>query len=264
MNLGRPFKKNVLVSTILLVLASCGEHHQISHEIIVTDTVASLEPLLQNLDKNTLVIFDLDNTIWRGKTYMPSIIRAEYEHYLQSLAQDATTPDAKSALEKKLYACKRELVESEVVAIIQKMQAKKAKVIALTGGNKRTDPLGIIQDYPAYFIAMLNNLSIDFSTSFPLLPRHEFLTLGKSGEAPLFQDGVLFGSRRPKGIVLEAFLNQVQWRPSRIIVFDNDRRMVNYFDETAKKLAIPSVIFEYTGARIMRPFDINAFKQQFQ
>jgi hypothetical protein len=256
-------KRIALVAT-LLAMPSCSEKAHSLNEVRKTATFCVLEQLMDTLDKETLVIFDLDNTIWRGKTYLDPKIRQERDDFLQSLANAASTPAKKSILEKKFYAQKRELVEPEIVDLIKQMQAKGVKIIALTGGQKRKDPLGIIRDYPRYHIAMLNNLGIDLKGSFPNLEKHEFFTLGKTGEAPLFEDGILFGSRRPKGVVLEAFLSFAGWEPNRIIVFDNDERMVNDFAATTKKLRIPSIIYECTRARSMAPFDIERFKRELQ
>ncbi len=89
----------------------------------------------EQVDSNSLVVFDLDDTLIQGIAFAPDDIKLGIRKtwYLINTALEKATTDAQKALVyAKLFKMKPELVEQEAPAIIRHLQHNNVKVIGLT------------------------------------------------------------------------------------------------------------------------------------
>ena len=101
------------------------------------------------------------------------------------------------------------IVDHEIAELINKAQKSGIIVFALTSGN--TSNYGIIPNRADLRIKTIKDIGIDFSKSAELdyidLSEEVELPRKKNSSHPIFQDGVIFAAKRPKGEILGKFLS---------------------------------------------------------
>jgi Protein of unknown function (DUF2608) len=193
-----------------------------------------------NLDSDTLVLFDVDETLIQpvDNYKINQWTEPAKELLLRLVEQYASANwDHIHAIlfEKVEYL----LTEPHIIKIIQELQAKKVPVIALTA--MRTGQLGpIVKEEWRYH--HLKSLGFEGNWSEHIIP---FEPLdGK----PIFYKGILCTDMTQKGPVLGAFLDTIQWYPKKVIFFDD---LKHYVESVADECQKRGFIFEgyvYLGA----------------
>lgn len=170
---------------------------------------------LQNADAETLVIFDMDNTLF-------------------TIANNKAVTDLNQPLNLLL-------VEEKMIEVIKNLQERKVKVMALTA-------VGASRELRRWRVRNLNQIGLDFSTSFDL-QEVEFYKLPYCRNIySAFYQGVLCTAHNPKGSVLIAFLSTIDWRPAKVIFFDDQfSRCVDVAHEMAE-YNIPVQCYWYQAA----------------
>ncbi|MDR3551159.1 MAG: DUF2608 domain-containing protein [Candidatus Babeliales bacterium] len=134
------------------------------------------------------------------------------------------------------------LIEALFADIVAKLQVDKVKIMVLSHHNIADD-----QAMESCFI-MLKNLSIDLSDSFAnttlALPMFDTLLEKK----PVYFKGILFTNGYPKTEVLNDFLLETQFVPSKIVFVDDHLEYVESLNRFAIKKEIPFQGYHYTGA----------------
>lgn len=170
---------------------------------------------LQNADAETLVIFDMDNTLF-------------------IIANNKTVTD----LNKKLTLL---LVEKEMIEVIKNLQERNIKVMALTA-------VGASRELRRWRVRNLNQIGLDFSTSFDL-QEAEFYKLPYCRNIhSAFYQGVLCTAHNPKGSVLIAFLSMIGWRPAKVIFFDDRIQQCVAVAHEMTEYGIPVQCYWYQAA----------------
>ena len=110
----------------------------------------------------------------------------------------------------------------------------------------------------------LKQINLDFSKSFDLQDA-EFDNFKKQfGFPPSFYKGILCSASNPKGKVLEAFLNKVNWRPNKILFFDDTYEECKSVADEMKKLGIPVQSYWYRNVfKNKIKLNQDAMKYQF-
>ena len=174
---------------------------------------------LKHLNKNALVLFDIDRTL---------IARNE----CHNLDSDISAVSA---------------VETITAPIIKELQHRGIKVIALTRGTNNTIPTkyvtgthGIIESAQDWRYTKLLLVGINFSTSFPISEIvFNQLPIVRGSSHPMFYKGILLTAGNDKGIVLDTFLNFIKWRPSKIVFFDDKKKHLDAVQREMKQRDIP-------------------------
>lgn len=237
-------------------------------QIITEPSIGFLLHEMQSLDTNSLVIFDLDDTLIQGISYAPDDIKLGIRktwYLINKILEKANTETQKALIYKKLFKMKPNLVEPNAPDIIKELQKKGIKTIGLTAsfaGLHGTH--GRVPCNADMRVAHLGLLDINFSKAFPTTAPMVFDQLELDGEKPAFVHGILFSRPQEKGIVLEAFLQSINWKPNKIIFIDNLRAMVENVALSCQKLEIPYLGIEFTGARTLPPLDPALFQAQVQ
>jgi hypothetical protein len=119
-----------------------------------------------------------------------------------------------------LNEAQRELVEPFIPHLIEKLQNRGVKTIALM--HSRMGKFGIIEDMAEWRIRVLKQFGIDFSLS---SPEKEVIYFdeGKRERYSLFKDGVLFlgNNETYEGTLLVQFLEKIKWKPKKIVFIDS-------------------------------------------
>ena len=254
------FFRRLYVFPLLLALASCSMQQTSIQEI---DSLEQAQPILEQAGKNSLVIFDIDDTLtyptdtiqtaWGQSTEGREFYRKLEEHIASSPNPDELSG---SIFSKILLAVKPHTVEPQTASVIKKLQDRGIKAMALT--NWPTGKLGKIPSMPAWRFDKLAEVRINFSTGFDL--QEIFLNKNKdkftSDKQPVFYKGILLTDGADKGSVLGAFLDFMHYTPDRIIFFDDRATQVESGKNEAKVRGIPFYGFVYKAAeKLSRQYD---------
>lgn len=197
-------------------------------KIIETDDSSVIHQELQNLTPEDLVTFDVNGVLFEPEdNVLKSGNKWFVKNFFSTLRQN--NPREADRLEGiMLLNYKPVLLDEGIPEIIKDTREHGIKVIALTSGS--TGEIGSITSREDLIISRLKSLDIGFTGSFKLsrlfLERidKEGSRIGrKDGFAndAIFKDGIIFTSRRPKGNILNIFLDKVEFLPKKIIHIDN-------------------------------------------
>lgn len=214
--------------------------------------VQEIVPCLEQADQTTLCVFDIDYTLTMPSSpaFQMTTIKqhkALFKAFLQSLTEQERLLFSTVFISRGSSL----LVDTATPNLINSLQEKGVKCLALTACF--TGSLGPINNLEEWRFAQLKSLGIDFSSSFPIMGKLKFDALnGWRGRYPVFAHGILFTNQENnnKGDVLEAFLNQINWKPTRIIFIDDDIKNLESMEATLQKLGIEHAGFHYKGASI--------------
>ncbi|MDR3646737.1 MAG: DUF2608 domain-containing protein [Candidatus Babeliales bacterium] len=205
------FKFYTLIITLnIFAFASC--YTQMIHEF--QDSLSELN----RANEDTLVVFDIDRTLIIPKdpafdclTYIDQAIQ---NYYKTKRAINNYSKAYKAALYHEHV-----LMEDYIPQILESLQMKNVKTIALTSVGTQRDNL--IPDMGVLRFNQLNKLGINFNRKFEWLD----LTLNRlpkvSKTYPEFSYGILMTNYIEKGVVLIELLKLLNWIPKRVIFFDD-------------------------------------------
>ncbi len=230
------------------------------------DSYVQVSNIFAEADSNTLILFDVDETlieprsvIFRPKTIenkanLPWIIDLVSRVYGKSDKTEEYYGSIWKVQETPL------LIEPHIVSVIQSLQDRGVKVVALTA--LKTGSSYIISSLPEWRYNKLKELGIDFAKIglpdiiFDELPE-------KDGNYPMLYRGILCTNGVSKGELARAFLDRIQWRPDKVIFFDDNKARVKEVEEAMQKHSIPFQGFVYLGAEYM-PGELNKEVAEFQ
>lgn len=214
--------------------------------IIEVSDLSRFEEEVSRLDKNALVLFDIDYTILTPKDLAlkpcGKVLRRRFLHglgikqreHLQSII----------ALEGE-----EELMDDAFPLIIGNL--KKANIHAIGLTALETGAYGKIARVEDWRLSQLKKLDIDFTPVFSKNDPIQFEEKNPyNGQTPMFKKGVLFTNRLPKGQVLEAFLQVIAWKPDCIVFIDDAIEQLQSVEALAKALKIEFFGFHYVAAEV--------------
>lgn len=214
--------------------------------IIETPDLEIFEKELENItDQDSFVLFDVDETLTLSKDRVITYYAKDYWYKLA--AEETNNSDIMNKSEyflgQILSKVEYELVNPKILSIISSLQKRKIKTIAFTKMN--IGQLGVISSMEDWRIDHLKRLGIDFSETFPTLSILKF-DVPESAYPSLFKEGVLYSNKQEKGPVLASFLNQIEWKPTKIYFIDNSLDFLKSVENALKKLGIDFIGFHYT------------------
>lgn len=222
---------------------------------------------LENADKDTWVLFDIDQTllISKDQNFWPKNY-ALYAERISAIEQElyaSITPEQCKILKSKRYLNQeQQVIEKEIVHSIQLLQERGVKVLGLTA--RVTGSYGVIQSFPTLTSSQLKINGIDFNkfrishVILDQLPAYE-------GSYPIFFEGTISTNRMCKADVLNAFIDLVQDEPSRILFFDD---IFENVAQVANAMTLRGIQFKgyvYQGANLLEcSFNENILKLKHQ
>lgn len=221
---------------LLFVLSSLHAHIVETHQI---------SEIVSEIDKETLVLFDLDETTLTTTTTLGT--SAWWTYFTdkfsanRSLSKKEThrlTPLVMSIVHRIMQATNPKTVEPETTQLIHSLQEQGITVIALTGRCMKAP----WNPYFAEFTRdQLKELGINFEKS--LWP--EQIVFDPAHPPTNYAYGVVFSNFQPKGPVLVQFLQELNFRPKKIVMVDDLNEFLNSVDQSMAEENIPFVGFRY-------------------
>ena len=209
-------------------------------EIVTMDTVQT------SINNETLVIYDVDNTIFEPVGNYGS---DQWFFYLNKVYQrDGFSPEEaeEKALElwnRTQYLIKVKPVEQNIPTLIKQQQSKGLKVIAMTA---RTGDVSEIT------MKQLQSIDVNFYGS--SLLKDEIIEIKKVDNKSLkndvlFQNGILFvGEKNSKGEVLLLLLESLKYTPENVVFIDDRLKHLIGVQKALGTLSIPCKGYRYGGA----------------
>jgi len=197
--------------------------------------IMRMEDILEHIDANTLVVLDLDNTVYEpedndgsDQDYYYLVKRFQEIDHLSPL--DAHLK-AGAIWNKMQYKIKTKPVEAIIPELIASLGTK---VIALTARDPEIKDITRKQ---------LLDMGIDFRKKAPWT---EDLTLNINGRDALYTDGILFqGEGNNKGDVLVEFLHTIGMKFDTILFVDDRIKNTINVENALNLLPIKHIEFRY-------------------
>ncbi len=243
-------------------------------KIIETDDSSVIGQELQNLTPEDLATFDVNGVLFEPED---NVLKSENKWFVKNFFSTLRQNNPREAdrLEGIMVLnYKPVLLDERIPEIIKDARERGMKVIALTSGS--TGEIGSITSREDLRISRLKSLDIDFTGSFKLsrlfLERtdKEGSRIGrKDGVAndSIFKDGIIFTSRRPKGNILNIFLDKVDFLPKKIIHIDNSIDKISDVRRMCKSKNIEFVgihyVKQYTNS-VNRSFDKKTAEKKIE
>ena len=203
-------------------------------KIIETDKISDL---LSEVDVNTLVVFDIDDTLITTKSLLGSTASWTYlanKVKCADLKMDREDFPLNALIESIIRQAPIKTLECDTVDLILGLQEKEIDVIALTARKKHPFYLKTA-DVETY--QSLKNINIDFY-------KKPFVFKDRPLDA--FSKGIIYTDYQLKGPFLKRFLETIENKPSKIIFIDDQLYHVKSVEETVEGLSIPFVGYHYT------------------
>ena len=237
--------KNYLYSFMFLLLAQTP----LSAKLQTVDSFKQITPILNQIDSDTLVVFDIDEVILTDSDMIlrpigdPLKRRLFAEKYSFANAQGAKE-DVIKKMSLPLILAPKILVEKSIPDVICDLQKRNIKVIALTSCPVK--PMGAVDDFEKWRLDHLKQFKVSFQKAFPKVTRFVLKNLkNHEGENPVFNQGVLFANGFSKAEVLVDFLNEKNYRPKKIVFIDDMQRNVASMQIKLKEEGISYIGFCY-------------------
>lgn len=230
-------KKFTVLFNLLLLVSSSVIGKNTSAQIIEIQKMSEIQ---KYVDKDTMLIFDLDNTLIAPTGNFGSDAWFDYmwdSYKMDPLNKDTYTLTLQSWARAQDHV-KVSPIESTSLSIIDQAKKMGNPVMALTSRNpalkavtERQLSLAGIQFTPS--VGMLN------SYQFPAAYQKNFR------DDAVFDRGILFVGGNKKGTVLESFFHVAKFLPKKIVYVDDKRGHVENLEQVCKSMNIAYTGFRY-------------------
>ena len=194
--------------------------------------------VLSEVDQNTLVFFDIDDTLinttsmlgntpcWR---YLVSTISKS------NLPLDKVRPHINAVIQKILRKVPMGLIDPCASEVVRKLQLQGILAFALTARCLKVDYMPAA-DYRAY--EHLKSVGIDFT----LTPMPKNIDADTSR---FFSYGIIFTDYQEKGPFLKAFLQNLDLHPAKIVFIDDSAKQMKSVENVVEQMGIPFAGFRF-------------------
>lgn len=232
-----------LVFILIFVCACLLTPRTLNAEIIEINHFEQLSTTLKNAPPEALIVFDVDEVLVYPQNIVQLQVAADFwESTMDNIEQRLGRERRNDLHAIMLLQSKWFLTDPKMPTLIQTLQAKKHKIVALTAFW--TGKMGNIESVESWRINQLKNNGINLSVN-PMLKQtylqisNETFLKRTDRHLPVYQEGVIFTSRHPKGEVIKAFLKQLNYTPKEIIFIDDRIKNVKELADFCKAENIP-------------------------
>jgi len=251
----------------LMVLYCMVFYAYCSADIQTILSLNEVQSALESLDSNTLVVFDVDETLIVAldkirRKNPAEIINQVKKDYYHNQVKDVAHKEYLDSIKFKM--CAQKLIEPESALLIKNLQGRNIRVIALT--HMRAGRFSAIESMQEWRYQELYNLGIDMSVYNPHALVLKNLPMGHVSH-PVFHKGILVTSQScSKGQTLAELLRQLEWKPSSVIFFDDLEEHINSVSEEMEKMGIACRAFHYRATEALDltvNVELAAFQYQY-
>lgn len=222
----------------------------------------SMSEVAPTITQDTLVVFDIDNTILEpvqmlgsDQWFSASILDMRYWGWAEADVVSKVIREWEAVQEKSAV----QAVEASTPALIRELQGRGIAVMALTARTETSRSSTFRQ---------FAGLGVDMARTAPgaganIVVRDPIRVWEELGN---YLSGVLFvGASGDKGAALVQVLNQVGYKAKRIVFVDDKLKNTQSVDRALNSTSIPHIEFRYGAADPkVKAFDRNVADKQFK
>lgn len=225
--------------------------------MITISSFKSLEKFLPEIDKSTLVIFDIDDVIITASDTVFSPrgeISGIKDICLKQISKYIPIEYNKNSLFVELFTLylqksKRQIIDNYFMEFLDKLKKLSVSYIRLTG--LEVGKYGVINSMEDWRYKDFRSLSIDLSCRAFESYESTYLQSNLDRVRPLYTDNIIYTDRGDKGMVLQNWLNHFKFKPSKILVIDDLLSNHISISNSCKKYGIEYKGIVYTGAQLL-------------
>jgi FMN phosphatase YigB (HAD superfamily) len=198
-----------------------------------------MEKVVALADQDTLLVFDLDNTIIEQDQMLGTI--QWYYYMLDKLTSEGNSKEQAVETADRLWTeINRKSgvhsVEINTPALVRMAQDDNIKVLGLTARAPEDIDISLGQ---------LNSIGVDFSRH-PVYAKR--LIFKRKFKSATYYQGILFVGYYNKGMVLNYFLDRVKYTPKKVVFVDDKLKNVRNVDQALKERGIECLCIRYGAA----------------
>jgi phosphoserine phosphatase len=200
--------------------------------------IRSMKEILPSIDRETLVVFDLDNTIMEAAQTLGSDQWFDYlvkKFQQEGMAAGDAVEKAAGMWARVHTVAKVQPVEALTPDLIRKLQANGVTVMGLTARSQ-----GLVERTRTE----LAGIGVDLDRT-PLLGTEHAVLLG--GKV-IYDRGIVFASGGKKGPILTAIFAEQGLAPHKVVFVDDKAHHTQTVDAALTAASIPNVEFRYGAA----------------
>lgn len=226
-------------SCILLFMLFYAQN-TIYGEIKKATTFEEAASLILTADKNSWVIFNIDNVLITFENPLIPKHKNLFKQYVYDCSQDMHLVHLLSA------PYRMKLIHSEWPSLIHSLQHNGVKTIATT--KTSTGTFSYFKNLADLKYNALHKHHINFNHSFPNLEPRTFFNYNRfiHSHSPLFSNGIIYTCGLSKAFYLEKFIQYAKEKPKKIIFIDHDEHSIKKINTFCLKENIESLCIHYT------------------
>lgn len=227
-----------------------------------------VEPVFDQLEPGALVVLDIDEVTMTDRD---AILRPEgdplkfklFNEYYSQAKNKKEREEIQKTLSLSLVLAQKKLIEKELPQIIDSLQKRKIKVIALT--SCPTKSFGVIKDCEQWRLDHVKSFGIHFDRSFPSLKRFHLNEMSLDElPSPVYNKGIIFTEGFSKADVLISFMRKMNFKPTQVVFVDDMYRHVKDMNAKLSHKDIPHYEYHYQRVKNVEPTSLNERIARFQ
>lgn len=237
----------------LLFFSGCSQSRLV--ETFITDDDRVLRQMLEEADKDTLVVFDCDEVlITPDDTLFSPVNEDNYKKTIQYLNKKVGFSKADDILISIRKRHKFRLLNDELPNIIKNMQNRGVSVVVLTA--HWTGEFHNIKSVEDLRKNELNQFDFDFKKSWNDVGKIVFYELPTKlpkyniTKYPIFENGIIFACNIDKGAMLQKFLNHVSRTFDKVIFVDDKMKNIRSIKKFCEMNNIRGKCIQYKKAKL--------------
>ncbi|HJM68665.1 MAG TPA: DUF2608 domain-containing protein [Candidatus Babeliales bacterium] len=210
----------------------------------------NLEDILGHVTKNSVVLFDLDNTLVQPKnTYVGS---DPWFTELFKKEKDVNLALADYCLG--LILVELQPVANNTIKVLNKIKKSGVPTIGFTARNFYISSITI--EY-------LKDIGITFNG--PGIPKHKFVYYSHKDHPSIYQDGIFFCGPNEKEAVVPFFIKEFPQKPNKIVFVDDKLKNLETVKKIVDKMGLDFVGFRYGACdEYTKKFDSKKTTKEFE
>lgn len=242
-------------------------------KIISTDKISDLEEEFSKADINTIIIFDIDQTLTEPvdrarQGDVKEIVKKQIQQPLEVMYQKLS-PDQKYQIYCERLKMKQQLVHQKLPNLIDILQSRGIKTLAITLNH--SDKTLMDENTEDIIEQRLKSLGINFQKSWKDVDPLEFSLKNNFFEkyererTPEFKNGIIYTCHLPKGMFISEFLRKIPQKFSKIIFVDNQKKHIVDVENAIQNLKVEYIGIHFTyNISKTRPYPLDFQKAKIQ